>query len=125
MQTVGSYAVTGKVVSYEIDTSSRERTGANPEPFFVVTIDEGHEKYHRFYLPLVLRRIVDTSQSGTDYWAVSLSQLQQAAIATLKDALLHDRRVTCVGSHEGADGISNPTGGTIWNVLLRVTLHGN
>ena len=88
---------TGYVKSYKIDIIADPAiiAGNQKRPFLVVTLTDnknGNDNPEEF----VIFRNVNSNfvnKSGTDYWAVSYSNLIQAIIATVKEAFIHRERV--------------------------------
>ena len=95
-------------------------------PFFHVTIKNQSEGDVKFYFVLQASEGVDVADSGARIH-VALSQIQQAAIATLKEALVRDLEVTCEGQNKSFQGGRNPgnPGMKAWNHLMTVTLHAS
>jgi hypothetical protein len=91
---------TGYVQNYKLELHELV-TGTTTQAYFSVTVSDdlgGTTNPATFVLQRnIVSKIVDCDTSGNP-WAVSYGNVQQAIIATLKDALLNDKEVTVTGS---------------------------
>jgi hypothetical protein len=96
-----SFTIKGKVQSYWLDTSSNYLDINNHRPYFKVII-KNDEREVEF-----VQKLLSSSVDEND-WHVRLSQIQQAAIATIKDALIHNLDVQCYSKQDPDTAVSRP-----------------
>lgn len=88
----GTPSKNGYVKSYKIDIISNHST--DKRPFLVVTLTDDENGTVAPEEFVIFRNISSlVNKSGTDYWAVSYSNLIQAIIATVKEAFIHREKV--------------------------------
>jgi hypothetical protein len=87
---------TGYIQSYRLEANIH--VDAHPE-FFSVTVadDIAGQNPEIFILERIIGSNVDRNVDGSDVYAVSFGNVEQAMIATIKHALLHQKRVRIDG----------------------------
>ncbi len=96
----------GYVKSYKLELHTKPVPFTEEGVFFsvVVTDDEAGANPETYILEQPINSdVVDLSPSG-DLWAISYGNVNQGIIATLKDALLHGKKVTV----HAIQGLRNP-----------------
>ena len=117
---------TGYVQSYKLELHRTPKSHTKEGVFFsvVVTDDQlGQHNPETYILErVIVLDVVDRAPSG-GMGAVSYGNVNQAIIATLKDALLQGKRVTVQANQERLNPRLRPPTGPMVNRLFAVEIH--